>query len=68
MTEIKTFVRIVYGEPRRYVLDPEQAKHLERLTGTKTITSRHMLALQALGLSFSEVLDPKHADLTPWTR
>ena len=39
-----------------------------RFRVVKTITSRHMLALQALGLSFSEVLDPKHADLTPWTR
>ena len=57
--EIKTFVRMVYGEPRRYVLDPEQAKHLERLTGTKTITPTHYKALQALGFVITGVADPK---------
>ena len=47
-----------YGIVRRFPTDPAQAKALEALTGKSTLLPRHMDALLALGITFSEVDEP----------
>lgn len=58
-TVIQVFTRHIYGAPKVYVLNPEQAQAISSLTGCKTLEARHVAALEALGFTFEAVLDPK---------
>lgn len=55
---ISIFTRSVYGRTLVYPANPEQAKALALLTGTKTLEHRHLQGLEALGFTISQVPDP----------
>lgn len=57
--KIEYYVKSVYGTDTLYVMDADIARHLSILTGMKTLTTRHMEALKALGFSFEEVIAPR---------
>uniref|UniRef100_A0A6H1ZBW6 Uncharacterized protein n=1 Tax=viral metagenome TaxID=1070528 RepID=A0A6H1ZBW6_9ZZZZ len=54
---IKYYTRYIYGTPKNYVLDVKEAKILTDITGTTTLTDRHIKALKKIGLTFERVLD-----------
>ena len=56
---IQIYTRNVYGRFLVYVFDSEQAANLVALTGSKTLESRHVAALENLGFTFVNVPDPK---------
>ena len=57
---IRVYSRLVYGQPKVYVLDPVQADALSTLTnGARTLESRHLRALEALGFTIEQVPDPR---------
>ena len=49
--ELKVIIRYVYGN-RLIECVGEQAEHIKRLTGKKTLCERHIEALKALGFEF----------------
>lgn len=55
---IKVYSRSVYGRTLLYSADVTQAKHLQALTGAKTLEHRHLIALEALGFTIQQVPDP----------
>lgn len=55
---IKVYSRSVYGRTLLYSADLAQAKHLQALTGAKTLEHRHLIALEALGFTIQQVPDP----------
>ncbi len=57
-TQIDIYTRSVYGIDRTYVADPDMARAIAGLTGAKTLESRHVAALRALGFTFRAVLPP----------
>lgn len=56
---IKYYTQNVYGVPRRYILDNEQAKLFHQLTHFATVAPTHMGALSAFGIEWLEVLAPE---------
>lgn len=62
-TTIPVYVRQVYGCPKVYAADSEQAQALAALTGCRTLEHRHTQALEALGFTVNVVPDPKGAAL-----
>jgi len=59
-TTITVYERSVYGSPKIYAADPNQARALSTLTnGAKTLEHRHLCALEALGFAIVGVSDPK---------
>lgn len=59
MSTIPVYVRSVYGVPKVYAMDPEQASYLSALTGCKTLEHRHLCALEGLGYTIEQRPDPK---------
>lgn len=55
---IQVYSRSVYGRSLVYVANPEQAQSIRTLTGSKTLEERHLSALEALGFTFEQVIDP----------
>ena len=53
-TTIEVRIERAYGNVRRYVTS-RQAKALQVLTGTQTLTEAHMKALRDMGFNFHEV-------------
>ena len=51
--KITVDIKVHYGEARVYVVDPDQARRIADLTGTKTLTRRHISALGMLGHRFT---------------
>jgi hypothetical protein len=56
---IQVYSRNVYGRFLVYAANPEQAQHLTALTGSKTLETRHVAALEAMGFTFDTVSDPR---------
>lgn len=52
MNTIKVEAKQVYGNELIYITDADQQKHLQQLTGCKTLTSAHIVALKGLGFEF----------------
>ena len=52
---IKIEIKNLYGKNHYYALT--YAKELETLTGTKTLSYRHIEALKSLGFTFEQVTD-----------
>ncbi len=50
---INVEIKVHYGERRVYVVDSEKARDLTDLTGTRTLTRRHIVALGRLGHTFT---------------
>jgi hypothetical protein len=46
---IHYYTKSVYGNDMHYMYDPEMAKHVQTLTGQRTLSTRHTDALRALG-------------------
>tara|TARA_R110000824_G_scaffold19793_2_gene75908 strand:- start:24958 stop:25212 length:255 start_codon:yes stop_codon:yes gene_type:complete len=46
-------IKVHYGQTRVYVVGFDHARHLEDLTGTSTLTKRHISALGMLGHTFT---------------
>lgn len=57
-TTVSVFTRSVYGRTLVYPANPEHAKALASLTGTKTLEHRHLQGLEALGFTIAQVPDP----------
>ena len=51
MGTVEYRIRSVYGEDRRYVVDPTQAALISALTGRKTLTARDVNTLGGLGFT-----------------
>ena len=49
-------IRSVYGEDRMYLVDPDMARAVERLTGCKTVTLGHTKALESMGFELIQVI------------
>lgn len=49
-------IRSVYGEDRMYLVDPDMARAVERLTGCKTVTPCHKKALESMGFELIQVI------------
>ncbi len=62
---IQIYSRSVYGRSLLYVANPEQANSLAKLTNTRTLEPRHVMALEELGFTFVSVPDPKIAWYAP---
>ena len=49
-------IRSVYGEDRMYLVDPDMAAAIQRLTGCKTVTLGHKKALESMGFKLTQVI------------
>ena len=47
-------IRSVYGSELAYVVDPDQQRAIQRLTGRKTLNGSDIAALEQLGHTISE--------------
>lgn len=56
---IEYYIKNVYGNECRYILDEKIANIISGLTGQKTLLIRHMDLLEDLGFTFTQVLPPK---------
>jgi hypothetical protein len=56
MGTVEYRIRSVYGEDRRYVVDPTQAALISALTGRKTLTARDVDTLGGLGFTLVQVV------------
>jgi phage gp46-like protein len=57
--KIQYYVRNVFGNDRRYIVNPDIASRVFALTREKTLSTVQMDALEQLGFEFEQVLDPK---------
>lgn len=57
--EINYYVKSVYGNEMAYIADTKKLQAISILTGQKTLSARHMEALEELGFSFKEVIAPR---------
>ena len=58
---IKYYTKNVYGNELRYILDKEISYNIQHLTGQNTISLYHIGALENLGFTFEQVLEPKNS-------
>ncbi len=65
MKTIQIYIKSVYGVSRTYVADASQASALQQVTGSRTLETRHIAGLIALGLTFEQVPDPS-VKLASW--
>lgn len=56
--KIEYYTRNVYGRETMYIIDKNIAKHVAVLTGLKTLTKDHKQALEKLGHTFMQVIEP----------
>ena len=49
-------IRSVYGEDRMYLVDPDMAEAVQRLTGCKTVTLEHKKAIEIMGFELVQVI------------
>ncbi len=56
---IPIYHRSRYGVIDTWPADATQARHLFTLTGNRTLTHSHRIALEAMGFRFLTVSDPK---------
>ena len=56
MGTVEYRIRSVYGEDRRYVVDPTQAALISALTGRRTLTARDVNTLVELGFTLVQVV------------
>lgn len=62
---IRYYVRHIYGVPRIYLADTEQAKAIATLTRRKTVEEVDLKALETLGFVLVEVLDSSASPRSP---
>jgi hypothetical protein len=55
---IQFFVRNVYGIPHKYMVDSKEAEAIRHLTSCTTLRETDKKALEDLGVTFEQVLDP----------
>lgn len=58
---IQYYTEVVYGLPTMYIVDEELARKVKRLTGHKTVTEHDKSAMEDLGFTFQQVINPKFA-------
>ena len=58
---LQFFVKDIYGKQRYYLTNQEKAKALSVLTGAVTLTAKTKQALEVLGFTFEQVLEPLKA-------
>lgn len=58
MDTIKYYITKVYGVEHIYIADEKTAEYMRALTGQKTVNTRHIEALRALGFEFERVEAP----------
>ena len=51
---IQVSIRSVYGTQLTYVVDPDQQRAIQRLTGRKTLNESDIASLEQLGHTISE--------------
>ena len=49
-------IRNQYGEDRMYLVDPDMARAVERLTKCKTVTLEHKKAIEIMGFELVQVI------------
>ena len=62
MKQIQYFTRRVYGVSTMYLLNDDVKKAIKLMTGRKTMTQADKTALELLGFTFAEIVDPQNKE------